>query len=226
MRADRLMTILLLLQVHQRMTVNELAQRLEVSRRTIYRDMEALSTAGIPIAAERGAHSGWYLLEGYRTNLTGLNEAEVSTLLLPRVDSVLADLGLQKTADSAIIKVMAALPTMQRFSTEKMQQRIYVDASMWGDCAEMSPWLRLLQDAIWQEQTLVLSYQRRDETIVDYLVEPLGLVAKTNIWYLVGGVKQEMRVFRVARIQKAQMTDQPFTRPTNFNLCGVLEAVV
>jgi predicted DNA-binding transcriptional regulator YafY len=223
MRADRLVSILLLLQVHQRMTVNELAKRLEVSRRTIYRDMEALSTAGIPITAERGAQGGWFLLEGYQTNLTGLSEAEISTLFFPRAASLLADLGLQKAADSALIKVLAALPAMQRHDAEDIFQRIYVDASGWDQFDEAVPWLRLLQEAIWQERTLFLCYRRRDETVVEYLVEPLGLVAKASIWYLVGMVKQEMRVFRAARVQEARITEHPFTRPTAFNLVAFWE---
>ncbi|HKF35852.1 MAG TPA: YafY family protein [Ktedonobacteraceae bacterium] len=223
MRADRLVSILLLLQVHQRMTANELAKRLEVSRRTIYRDMEALSAAGIPITAERGTHSGWFLLEGYQTNLTGLSEAEVSTLFLPRAASLLADLGLREVADSALIKVLAALPAIQRHDAEDILQRIYVDASGWDRFDEPVPWLRLLQEAIWQERTLLLCYRRRDETVVDYLVVPLGLVAKTSIWYLVGMVKQEMRVFRAARIQEARITAHPFTRPPAFNLVAFWE---
>lgn len=163
------------------------------------------------------------MLEGYQTNLTGLSEAEVATLFWPRAVSLLTDLGLQEAADSALLKVLAALPAMQRQDAEDSGQRIYVDASGWDRSDEAVPWLRLLQKAIWQEQTLFLCYRRRDETIVEYLVEPLGLVAKASIWYLVGMVKQEMRVFRAARIQEARVTDHPFTRPPAFNLVAFWE---
>src|SRR5438477_8029405 len=109
MRADRLLSILLLLQIHERMTARELSKRLEVSERTIHRDMEALGMAGVPISAERGTNGGWSLLEAYRTNLTGLNEAEVQTLFLSNSTRLLADLGLQKASDAGLIKLLAAI---------------------------------------------------------------------------------------------------------------------
>src|SRR5438477_11384678 len=124
MRADRLLSILLHLQVQHRITARELAKRLEVSERTIHRDMEALSAAGIPITAERGIGGGWGLLEDYRTNLTGLNEAEIQTLFLSKPVRLLADLGLRKAADAALIKLLAALPSMSRRDAEQVSQRI------------------------------------------------------------------------------------------------------
>src|SRR5215475_14475996 len=112
MRADRLLSIMLLLQVHRRMTARELARRLEVSQRTIHRDMEALSGTGVPVVAERGSGGGWRLLEEYRTNLTGLNQAEIQALFLATPPRLLADLGLGQAADAALIKLLAALPSM------------------------------------------------------------------------------------------------------------------
>jgi predicted DNA-binding transcriptional regulator YafY len=218
MRADRLLSILLLLQIHQRMTVRELAKRLEVSVRTVYRDMEALNTAGIPITAERGADSGWFLLEGYRTNLTGLNEPEVQALFLPRPSPLLDDLGLQKAAEGAFLKVLAALPALFRRYAEEVRQRIHIDPAGWDRFAEHTPWLSLLQEAIWQERKLFFSYRRRDESVMDYLVDPLGLVAKASIWYLVGMVEQAYRVFRISRIQSGKITDQQSHRPASFDL--------
>jgi predicted DNA-binding transcriptional regulator YafY len=218
MRADRLLSILLLLQIHQRMTVRELAKRLEVSVRTVYRDMEALNTAGIPITAERGADGGWFLLEGYRTNLTGLNEPEVQALFLPRPSPLLDDLGLQKASERAFLKVQAALPALFRRNAEEVRQRIHIDPAGWDRFAEHGPWLSLLQEAIWQERKLFLSYRRRDESVMDYLVDPLGLVAKASIWYLVGMVEQAYRVFRVSRIQSGKITDQQSHRPASFDL--------
>src|SRR6266705_3187878 len=134
MRADRLLSILLLLQVHRRMTARELARRLEVSERTIHRDMEALGFSGVPVVAERGIGGGWSLMEEYRTNLTGLSEPEI-------------------------------------------------------------------QAAIWQERKVHLTYQRTDDAVVERLVDPLGLVAKGSIWYLVAAIEGEFRTYRVSRIK-------------------------
>ena len=218
MRADRLLSMLLLLQIHRRMTVRELAKRLEVSVRTVYRDMEALHTAGIPITAERGADGGWFLLDGYRTNLTGLNEPEVQALFVPRPSPLLDDLGLRKAAEGAFIKVLAALPVLLRRNAEEMRRRIHIDAAGWDRFDEQAPWLPLLQEAVWQERKLVLSYRRRDESVMNYLVDPLGLVAKASVWYLVGMVEQAYRVFRVSRIQSGEITEQPSTHPALFDL--------
>lgn len=218
MRADRLLSILLLLQVRRRITVRELAKRLEVSVRTVYRDMEALNTAGIPITAERGADGGWFLLDGYRTNLTGLNEPEVQALFVPRPSPILDDLGLRKAAEGAFIKLLAALPVFFRRNAEEIRQRIHIDAAGWDRLDEQAPCLPLLQEAVWQERKLFLSYRRRDESVMDYLVDPLGLVAKASTWYLVGMVEQAYRVFRVSRIQSGKMTDQPCIRPASFDL--------
>ncbi len=118
MRADRLLSILLLLQVYHRMTARELAKRLEVSERTIHRDMDALSTAGIPVIAERGSSGGWSLLEEYSTNLTGLTEAEIQALFLTKPTRLLADLGLHQASEAAFIKLLAALPSMSRRDAE------------------------------------------------------------------------------------------------------------
>src|SRR5215471_10279758 len=144
MRADRLLSLLLLLQIHRRMTVRELARRLEVSVRTVYRDMEALNTAGIPITAERGAHGGWFLLDGDRTNLTGLNESEVQALFVPRPSPLLDDLGLRKAAEGAFLKVLAAVPVLFRRNAEEVRQRIQLDAAGWDRLDEQAPWFSLL----------------------------------------------------------------------------------
>src|SRR5712692_1757631 len=131
MRADRLLSIVLLLQIHRRMTAHALAQRLEVSDRTIYRDMDALSAAGIPVYAERGTGGGCALLEAYRTNLTGLNEAEIQALFLTGPSRLLADLGLRSASEAALIKLLAALPSMSRRQAEYARQRIHVDVASW-----------------------------------------------------------------------------------------------
>src|SRR5205085_10567172 len=131
MRADRLVSILLLLQLHGRMTARGLAERLEVSERTIHRDMEALSAAGVPVVAERGAGGGWALVDGYRTNLTGLNGAEIQSLFTATPTRLLSDLSLDKASDAAHVKLLAALPEASRALAEYARQRIHVDAAGW-----------------------------------------------------------------------------------------------
>ncbi len=223
MRADRLLSILLLLQVHRRLTARELAQRLEVSERTIHRDMVALSTAGIPVTAERGAGGGWSLLEEYRTNLTGLNEAEIQALFLIKPARLLADLGLQQASEAALIKLLAALPSVSRRDAEYARQRVHVDPSGWNRPEEAVPCLPTLQEAVWQERRLQFTYRRGDGAAVERLVDPLGLVAKGSVWYLVAAVEGEIRSYRVSRVQDARATDQPCVRPQAFDLAAYWE---
>src|SRR5215831_17768904 len=184
MRADRLISIMLLLQVRRQITARELARRLEVSERTIHRDMEALGMAGVPVVAERGTGGGWSLLEGYRTNLTGLTGTEMQALLLAKPSPLLADLGLRQAAEVALLKLLAALPAMSRRAAEYARQRLHVDGAGWHEAAEAVPFLLPIQEAIWQERKLRLTYQRGDGATVERLVDPLGLVAKGGVWYL------------------------------------------
>lgn len=220
MRADRLLSIMLLLQVDRLVTVRELAERLEVSERTIYRDMEALSTAGIPVVAERGVNGGWSLLEEYRTNLTGLKPSEIQALLSTKSPHLLADLGLDKIAEAAFIKLLAALPAAQRRDAEFARQRLFIDVTGWRETGEAVPFLPSLQAAIWQEKKVQLSYRRGDETTVERLVDPLGLVAKGSVWYLVAAVEGEIRTYRVSRVLAVQETAQPSQRPQSFDLAA------
>ena len=218
MRADRLLSILLLLQMHQRITARELSKRLEVSERTIHRDMEALSTAGIPVTAERGINGGWSLLEAYRTNLTGLNEAEIHALFLTQPDRLLTDLGLHKAAEAAIIKLLAALPSISRRDAEYVHQRIHIDPASWHPTEENISSLATLQKAVLQERKLLFTYQRGGNSTFERLVDPLGLVAKGSTWYLIAAIENEIRSYRVSRIQTAQVLDEPCLRPQNFDL--------
>src|SRR2546421_4306828 len=139
MRADRLLSLLMLLQIRGRLPAHELAKRLEVSERTIYRDIEALSAAGVPVYTESGPGGGCMLAEGYRTNLTGLTEAEVRTLFLPGMSAALADLGVSKALEAAMLKLLAALPTAQRHDAERVRQRLYMDAVGWFHSNEAVP---------------------------------------------------------------------------------------
>ena len=182
MRADRLLSILLLLQVNRRMTAGALAERLEVSERTIYRDMDALSAAGVPVLAERGVGGGWTLIESYETKLTGLNQAEIQSLFL--TPARVSDLGLHQAGESALIKLIAAMPAMSRRSAEYARQRIHIDSTGWSRSTENIANMPVVQDAIWQERRLAIHYDRGECQTVERIVDPLGLVAKGSAWYL------------------------------------------
>jgi len=224
MRADRLLSILLLLQVHRRQTARELARRLEVSERTIHRDMEALSAAGFPVFAERGTGGGWMLVEGYKTNLTGLNKDEILALFLTKPLRLLADLGLDKASDAAMIKLSAALPSAHRDNAEHARQRIHIDTTGWNRSEEAVRLLPVLQQAVWRERKLKFTYERGGGCDpVERLADPLGLVAKGSAWYLVALVEGDIRSYRVSRVRSAELIDQPVLRPKGFDLAEFWE---
>jgi len=218
MRADRLVSILLLLQVQRRITAGELAKRLEVSERTIHRDMDALSGAGVPVFAERGNGGGWSLMEAYRTNLTGLNHSEIQTLFLSKPPQLLTDLGLHQASEGALIKLLAALPSISRRDAEYARQRIHIDTAGWRNSPENVSALPALQEAIWQERQIQFVYERVGCEPAERVVDPLGLVAKGSVWYLVATHDQAARTYRVSRIRDVRITDRSANRPPDFDL--------
>ncbi|MCC5659840.1 YafY family transcriptional regulator [Nostoc sp. XA010] len=218
MRADRLLSILMLLQVHRQLTARDLAERLEVSERTIHRDMDALSSAGVPVMAERGKGGGWSLLDSYQTTLTGLNLAEIQALFLPKPTHLLADLGWSQAFEAALLKLLAAIPAANRQQAEMVSQRIHVDPTGWHRWDEEMSAFPILQTAVWQERQVHLSYERSDRKCVERLVNPLGLVAKGSVWYFVASVDSEVRSYRISRVRDAMLTDYPCVRPVEFNL--------
>lgn len=220
MRADRLLSILLLLQVHQRLTARDLAERLEVSERTILRDMEALGAAGVPVMAERGTGGGWHLMQAYQTQLTGLNTAEIQTLFFDQSPRLLADLGLGRAADAARIKLLASLPAISQQSVEYTRERLHIDGAGWFESREQLPFLSLLQEAVWQDRQVQMTYRRADGTTRERLANPLGLVAKGAVWYLAAEVDGELRSYRVSRVQAARITEMPCVRPKDFDLAA------
>ncbi|MCH5584073.1 YafY family transcriptional regulator [Shimazuella sp. AN120528] len=221
MRGDRLISILLLLQSQGQMTARELAERLEVSERTIYRDMEALSGTGIPVFAERGKNGGWSLLEGYQTNLTGLKESEIQALLVSPSVQLLDDLGLTHSSHEARNKLIASLPFRYRESANEVWNRIHVDTSTWRQQREKIESFEVLKNAIWKENKLELHYQRADGKTSILLVKPLGLVAKGNRWYFIASKdNDEIRTYRASRIQAAKPVKETFERPKDFDLAG------
>src|SRR3954447_10877315 len=233
MRADRLVAMLMLLQARGRMTARDLAEELEVSERTVYRDVDALSIAGVPIYAERGPGGGCALLDGYRTNLTGLNEAEVRALFLQNAPAPLSDLGLGKAVNAAMLKLSAALPAAHRQDVELMRQRIHLDSAEWFRHEEPVPYLPMIQEAVWQECRVDMVYRRADGQQSRQYVEPYGLVAKASIWYFVGSsaaqshvygvsrvktARKQLRTYRVSRVLSAELTQEHFERPSGFDL--------
>jgi len=224
MRADRLLSIVLLLQSLQQMTSRDLAARLEVSERTIHRDMEALSGAGIPVTAARGSGGGWSLLGEYQTSLTGLTEPEIQSLFVTKPAKLLADLHLEKAADGALLKLLASVPSTFREGAERARQRIYVDVTGWSKREEAVPFLPVLQEALWLERKLIIAYERgENRETIDRLISPFGLVAKGSVWYLVGSVEGHVRTYRVSRISQAEMLDEAAPIPSSFNLAEYWE---
>jgi predicted DNA-binding transcriptional regulator YafY len=218
MRADRLITLLMLLQSRGRLPARRLAEELEVSERTIYRDVEALSLAGVPVYAERGPGGGCALLESYRSNLTGLTAAEVQALFMLSIPAPLAQLGVSQELKAALLKLSAALPASQRQEEERSRQRIYLDSTWWFQAEESVPCLPDLQQALWQDRQVKITYRLQFGAEVQRVVSPLGLVAKTNVWYLVAAWKGGQRVYRVASISQAQVLDEVANRPPDFDL--------
>ena len=230
MRADRLLSIMMLLQARGRMTAQVLAEELEVSVRTIYRDLDALSMAGVPVYAERGPGGGCALLDSYRTTLTGLTEDEMRALFMLSIPAALAELGVDHELKAALLKLSAALPTTRRHVEERVRQRIHLDSEGWFESREAVPHLHTIQQALWQDRRLRIVYQLRFEAQAEWVVAPYGLVAKANIWYLVCERKGSIRVYRVSRVLDARIVDEICERPADFDLsafwhdwCAVIE---
>ncbi|HKO32549.1 MAG TPA: WYL domain-containing protein, partial [Candidatus Limnocylindria bacterium] len=217
MRASRLVTLLLLLQTRGRMTAAELARELEVSERTVHRDVEALSEAGVPVYAERGPHGGVQLVEGYRTRLTGMTADEAEALFLSGLPGPAAELGLGTVMTAAQLKVMAALPGELRARAGRLVERFYLDAAGWFHGAEQVPHLSTLAEAVWESRRVTITYQRGDSG-VERVLEPLGLVLKAGTWYVVAAYEDQLRTFRVSRVVDAQASDERFSRPDDFDL--------
>ena len=219
MRASRLVSLLLLLQTRGQMTGPELAEELEVSVRTVYRDVEALSEAGVPIYAERGPLGGIRLVAGYRTRLTGLTEDEAESLFLSGLPGPAAELGLGTVVAAARLKVLAALPPELRSRATRLGQRFHLDAPGWFQSAEATPFLQDLSAAVWEDRRVRIGYDR-GETTVERLLDPLGLVIKGGVWYLVAVSEGQIRTYRVSRVVAVTLTHEPFSRPPDFDLAG------
>jgi len=217
MKADRLMSVLLLLQARGTVTERELAEQLEVSQRTIHRDLESLSAARIPVSAVRGAQGGWQLEKGWRTHVPGLDEAELNALLMAQ-PRALGNTRLTAAAQSALTKLMAAMPEPMKAQAAHLRQRLHVDPTGWRDTGEDLSMLSAVQDAVARDRKLTFDYTRADGEQSSRTVDPLGLVSKGLNWYLVARTANGMRTFRVTRMQRVTVLAVGFERPTRFDL--------
>ncbi|MFE1941543.1 helix-turn-helix transcriptional regulator [Streptomyces massasporeus] len=219
MKSSRLVSILLLLQTRGRMTAARLAEELEVSVRTVYRDIEALSAAGVPLYGDAGHAGGYRLLDGYRTRLTGLTADEAEALFLAGAPGPAAQLGLGSVLAAAQLKVRAALPAELRPHTDRISGRFHLDAPGWYADADETPYLPDVADAVWNCRALHVRYRRwREPTDVERHLEPYGLVLKAGRWYVVAGPGP--RTYRVDQILRLTSLEQRFTRPDDFDLAG------
>jgi predicted DNA-binding transcriptional regulator YafY len=222
MRADRLITLMLLLNARGQMTANQLAAELEVSERTIYRDLEALSGAGVPVCTQSGVNGGVQLDAHYRVTLNGLSREEAQALFISNDLQPLRDLGLGSA--NTLLKLIAGLPGHHRSDVERMQGRFHIDTANWFQVVEPQPFLPLLQKAIWEDLRVIISYQAVQDEPRTRLLEAYGLVAKANIWYLVAKKPETtldtMHSYRLSRFLSVELADSTFNRDANFDLAA------
>lgn len=223
MRADRLISILLLLQVHGRLTAHGLAERLEVSERTVLRDMDALSAAGVPVIAERGPGGGWKLVDGYQTRLTGLTPTEIQTLFFAHPPQLLESLGLGPAAEAAWLKLQAALPAASQQQAKRARRSIVIDPRGWRESQSVAS-LPVLLDALWRGRRVRFIYESALGEAGERLIDPLGLVARGSVWYLVASRDGQPRTYRVSRVRDATLDEQESVSPDDFDLAAYWEA--
>ncbi|MEU6367300.1 YafY family protein [Streptomyces sp. NPDC046931] len=219
MRAARLIKMVLLLQSRTSMTAAELARELEVSERTVTRDAQALSEAGVPVYAERGRAGGYRLVGGYRTRLTGLGRGEAEALFLSGVPGALREMGLEDAASAARLKVSAALLPSLRDASRTAAQRFHLDAPAWFTEPEAPPLLPRVADAVWDDRRITAGYRRGTDEVKREL-EPYGLVLKAGVWYLCARVAAAgaFRVYRIDRFTAVAFGGERFTRDEEFDL--------
>jgi predicted DNA-binding transcriptional regulator YafY len=221
MLASRLMTILMRLQTRGRMTATELAAEFEVSVRTIHRDIDQLSAAGIPVYADRGRSGGFRLRDGYRTTLTGLTQPEAEALFLTALPGPAEQLGLAGILSSARLKLMAALPANLQQGADRIATRFHLDPAGWFKGTDLLPSLQVVAAAVWSDRLLKLRYRHSGGGSPPLrTLAPLGLVLKGGVWYLVAQSGASIRTFRAAKIYDAELCDQTFDRPKGFELAA------
>jgi predicted DNA-binding transcriptional regulator YafY len=232
MRADRLISIIMLLKAYGRMTAQQMADELEVSERTIYRDIDALSISGVPIYADCGPGGGYDLLDSYRADLIGLTEQEIRALLMFSIPYPFKELGLNQELRGALLKLSAAISDHHQMNTSKSMTRIHLDPIPWTHSYEQVPYLEILNQAIIQNHMIEIKYQGAFNAEIRLIAAPLGMVAKTNIWYLICQQKEHIKVVRISTIIETKLLEEKFVYPEEFNLidfwdewCQVAEVV-
>ncbi|MFF1336455.1 helix-turn-helix transcriptional regulator [Streptomyces sp. NPDC058290] len=226
MKSSRLLSILLMLQTRGRMTAAELAQELEVSVRTVYRDAEALAAAGVPLYGDAGHSGGYQLLAGYRTRLTGLSTGEAEALFLSGMPGPAAELGLGQALSAAQLKLRAALPAELREQADRMRLRFHLDAPGWYAEHEETPYLAQVADAVWRGRVIEVRYRRwKEPQEVERRLEPYGLVLKAGRWYLVAAPAGTAdatgpRTYRVDQILSVRETAHECRLPEGFELAA------
>lgn len=217
MRSSRLLAILILLQLRSRLTAEALAEEFEVSIRTIYRDIDALSAAGIPVYGDRGPGGGFQLLDGYRTRLTGLDSDEAEAMLMIGMPGPAAALGLGSAARRAKGKLLAALTPQGSMDADRISDRFHLDPSDWYRAAESAIHLPVVARAVLDQRPIAICYESW-AGIRDRVIDPLGLVLKGGSWYLIGRIAADLRTYKVANIKTVSVQDNPFERPADFDL--------
>ena len=225
MRAGRLLSLQMLLETHGRMSASALARALEVSVRTLHRDIDELTSAGVPVYAERGRAGGFQLLPGWKTTLTGFTASEAEAVFLAGLAGPASELGLGPQVASADRKLLAALPAPWRGNARRIRSRLHLDPVEWYREAEPVPFLPVVAQAVWEERQLAMSYESWSRT-ARRTVHPLGLVMKAGTWYFAGARGGKVRTWRVASVLDAALLDAPVQRPRGFELAEYWRASV
>jgi predicted DNA-binding transcriptional regulator YafY len=218
MRADRLLSIILLLQTRGKMTAGELAGELAVSRRQILRDVEALSFSGIPVYTEGGRGGGIALVEEYRTSLTGLKNVEVQSLMVMNNNHALTDVGLGGAAEQLTLKLLASLPNTQRSTAEHIRQRLLIDPTWWWHDPEVPHFMDDLQKAVYDDCLIEAAYENSTGEVSEKVLAPYSLICKSSLWYLLAERESELRIYRVSRFRSVRVLDRTFPRRPFFDL--------
>ncbi len=217
MKSERMVSLMLLLQARSPRSARELSRSLEVSMRTIYRDVEALGCAGVPVYAERGSNGGIALSDGYRQAIAQFSNDELHALFVAAADP-LADLGVTGH-ERALHKIKGALPALQRSAADKAAQRILLDHTRWYRTEQPTQVLAALRRAVWDDRAVRLTYRDRNGATTEREIEPLGLISKAGVWYLAArNERGEMRTFRAERMVRVEELSRQFTRPLDFDL--------
>jgi predicted DNA-binding transcriptional regulator YafY len=217
MKSDRLISVLMALQHAGKESATTLAERLEVSVRTIYRDVDALSAAGIPVFAERGSHGGIVLADSYRDTLGRFDDDELRALFVSS-DNALADIGLRGGHRSALDKLARAMPRRARETVGQTRGRVHVDSRRWAGVSSPPATLVALRDAVWNDKCATIAYTDRNGAVTRRTLDPFGLVTKAGVWYLVARDRDTIKTFRVQRIARVRVLERRFTRPSTFDV--------